>query len=353
MLLLTGCDGQAAPADTVPRAVKLETVGAAASVETRFTAVVRQEQRAQLGFEGGGRIAEVRVDVGDRVRKDQLLARLDPQPARLKWEQADASVQAAVADLDERKSQLRQQQALFEDGSLSAAALITSRTAFEAAQSKVRAAESDRALARRALRQADIRAPFAGTVVARLLQPQSDAAPGQAVLQLDGEGRAQVLTMLPADVGAGLAPGASATAYRSGEGDRSFALRLRSVSAQVEGGATVQAIFDLPEQERLPRSGESLMLALPSAPAGLTIPLTAVVPAAEKDKAAVFVYDALTGHVQRREVVLGPLEGTRFPVLRGLAPGERIVSTGAAFLVNGQAVALFRPETRLGAGVPR
>ncbi|GKS97965.1 hypothetical protein AVKW3434_01275 [Acidovorax sp. SUPP3434] len=78
-----------------------------------------------------------------------------------------------------------------------------------------------------------------------------------------------------------------------------------------------------------------------------------MVPAAEKDKAAVFVHDALTGHVQRREVVLGPLEGTRFPVLQGLAPGERIVSTGAAFLVNGQAVALFRPETRLGAGVPQ
>ena len=352
-LALASCGGNVAPIASPPRAVKLETVGVGALAETRFTALVRQEQRADLGFEGGGRIAAIAVDVGDQVRKGQVLARLDPEPTRLRMEQTEANVRAAAAELEERKTQLRQQQAMFDDGAISSATLTTSRVAFEAAQSKSRVAESDRDLAKRAFRQAEIRAPFDGSVVARLLQPQTDAGPGQAVLQLEGQGRSQVVAMLPADVGSGLAAGAGATGYRSNAPGKPIMLRFRSVSTRLEGGATVQAIFDLPAQDEVLRSGESLLLAVPAAPAGLTVPLTAIVPTLEKDAAAVFVYEPQTGRVLRRDVVLGAIEGARLHVRKGLTPGEEVVSAGASFLTNGQAVTLFRPETRLGAGLPQ
>ncbi|MGJ3701235.1 efflux RND transporter periplasmic adaptor subunit [Variovorax sp. AFSI2.2] len=350
ILVLAGCGGNVASVAAPPRAVKLETVGMSALAETRFAAVVRQEQRADLAFEGGGRIAAIGVDVGDRVRKGQVLARLDPEPARLRMQQADANASSTMAEFEERKTQLRQQQAMFDDGAISSATLTTSRVAFEAAQSRSRVADSDRDLARRALRQVDIRAPFDGSVVARLLQPQTDAGAGQAVLQLEGQGHAQVVALLPANVASTLAAGASATGYRSNAPDKPLALQLRSVSTRLEGAATVQAIFDLPAQEEALRSGESLLLALPAAPTELTVPLTAVVPTSEKDAAVVFVYEPQIGHVQRRAVVSGSIEGARMHVRQGLAPGEKVVSAGASFLTNGQAVTVFRPETRLSGG---
>lgn len=349
-LVLAGCGGNVAPVALAPRAVKLETVGMSALAETRYSALVRQEQRADLAFEGGGRVAAIAVDVGDRVRKGQVMARLDPEPTRLRMEQADANVRAALAELEERKTQLRQQQAMFDDGAVSSATLTTSRVAVEAAQSKSRVAESDRELAKRALRQAEIRAPFDGSVVARLLQPQADAGPGQAVLQLEGQSRTQVVAMLPADVGSGLATGAAATGYRSNALGKPITLRLRSISTRLEGGATVQAIFELPAEQEGLRSGESLLLALPAAPTGLTVPLTAIVPTSEKDAAAVFVYEPQTGHVQRRGVLLGDIAGARLHVRQGLTPGEQVVSAGVSFLTSGQVVTPFRPETRLGAG---
>jgi RND family efflux transporter MFP subunit len=352
-LALASCGGNVAPIASPPRAVKLETVGVSALAETRFTALVRQEQRADLAYEGGGRIAAIAVDVGERVRKGQVLARLDPEPTRLKMEQADANARAAMAELEERKTQLRQQQAMFDDGAISSATLTTSRVALEAAQSKTRVAESDRDLAKRAFRQAEIRAPFDGSVVARLLQPQTDAGPGQTVLQIEGQGHTQVVAMLPANVGATLAPGASASGYRSNAPDKPLTLRLRSVSTRLESGATVQAIFDLPAQEEVLRSGESLLLALPAAATELTVPLTAVLPTLGENTAVVFVYDPQTGHVLRRDVVLGAIEGARLHVRKGLTPGEEVVSAGASFLTNDQAVTLFRPETRLGAGLPQ
>src|SRR3954468_19060346 len=63
--MLNACGrGAVAQADP-PRAVKLETCGRDARAQSRFVAAVRQEQRADLAFENGGRIATVLVDVGD------------------------------------------------------------------------------------------------------------------------------------------------------------------------------------------------------------------------------------------------------------------------------------------------
>ncbi|KLD73706.1 RND transporter, partial [Xanthomonas hyacinthi DSM 19077] len=97
---MSACSRDPAPAPEAPRAVKLEAVGSGDGTDgSRFVAQVRQEQRAELGFEGGGRIASIEVDVGDRVRQGQILARLDPEPTRLRVEQADANVTIAAADL--------------------------------------------------------------------------------------------------------------------------------------------------------------------------------------------------------------------------------------------------------------
>lgn len=55
---------------------------------------------------------------------------------------------------------------------VSQAALISAQVALDAAQADLHVAESNHALAKRALRQSELRAPFDGSVVARLLQPR-------------------------------------------------------------------------------------------------------------------------------------------------------------------------------------
>ncbi|WP_267126346.1 biotin/lipoyl-binding protein, partial [Xanthomonas sacchari] len=133
VLALSGCGREAAPPADAPRAVKLETVGSdAARDSTRYLAQVRQQQRADLGFEGGGRIAAIAVDVGDRVHAGQVLARLDPEPNNLRLQQAEAGVGIAAADLQQQQTQLAQQQAMFDDGAASAATLTAARSVFAA-----------------------------------------------------------------------------------------------------------------------------------------------------------------------------------------------------------------------------
>ncbi|MBO9855113.1 efflux RND transporter periplasmic adaptor subunit [Xanthomonas sp. A1809] len=350
LLSLPGCSNDARPAQEAPRAVKLTSATGDDPDQTRFTATVRQEQRTALAFENGGRINAIYVDVGDHVRQGQLLAQLDPEPTRLRLRQAQANASSAAAELHERQIQLEQQTAMFADGATSQATLTAAKVAVDAAQGRLRVAESDRALAQRALRQADIHAPFDGNVVARLQQPHVDVPGGQAVLQVEGEGRAQVVALLPPQVAA-LSPGATIAAARTGAARDPVTLRLRSVAAGLDGAATVQAIFDVQSGGRDLRSGESLLLSLPRRDSAQpSLPLAAVLPHNDNQTGTVFVYLADKGRVERRKVSVGAMQGDRIQIRGGLRPGERVVSAGAAFLTDGQQVVPFVSSSKLSAG---
>lgn len=336
-------------APPAPRTVKLETVGAGAPAGAYFTATIRQQQRAELAFDSGGRITALAVDIGDRVRRGQVLARLDAEPARLRLRQAQANLAAAAAQLQERDMQLRQQQAMFDDGAASQAALAGARSAQQSARAQVQVAQSESGLAARALRMTELRAPFDGSVAARLAQPQAEVTPGQPVLQLDGQGQAQALAALPPQVALALKPGDTVHASDSGGG--LMALRVRAAAARLEHGATVPVLFDLPSPPATLRSGENILFTLPPAGAApLSMPLSGLVPAAAGDTAAVFAYQPAQGTVQRRTVRLGAIRGERAEVQAGLQTGEQVVAAGAAFLSDGEKVLPLRPAAQLAGG---
>ncbi|OBV39694.1 RND family efflux transporter, MFP subunit [Janthinobacterium psychrotolerans] len=344
---LCACGGDAAPTAAPMRAVKLETVGAdAPSAQLRYSAVVRQRERAELGFEAGGRVTAILVDVGSSVRKGQLLARLDAEAPRQRAVQAAANVSAAEVQLQERQAHMRQQQAMFDDGAIAQAGLSTARTALEAAQAQLQVARSERALAARTQRLTELRAPFDASVVARLIQPQAEAAPGQAVLQLEGAGQAQAVALLPPAQAALLRPGARVEARDSA--GRPWPLRTDAIASRLESGAAVQVIFNVERRPAALRSGENLLLDLPAAAApGLSVPLAAVLPAVQGAAGKVFVYQPAGAMVRQRQVSLGRIDGDRIQVTAGLVAGEQVAAAGAAFLGDGQKVTPYQGASRL------
>ncbi|MFA4626841.1 efflux RND transporter periplasmic adaptor subunit [Xanthomonas perforans] len=351
LLGLAACSGPEAPATETPRAVKLERFGNGGDNPLQVPALVRQEQRAELGFEGAGRLSAVLVDVGDRVTRGQLLARLDDEPLRLREQQADANVRAALAQSGERQLQLRQQQAMFDDGASSSATLTAARAAADAAAAQLQVARADLAMARRGARLGELRAPFDGSVVARLQQPQADVAAGQAVLQVEGQGHVQLVATLPAIAGAGLVPGQTVHARVVDAGGAPIELRLRSLSSRLDNATTVQALLEPLAAAPSLRSGDSVMLPLPPAAASTpSVPLSAVLPRLNRQQASVFVYQPATRAVIERAVDLGTIVGERVQILRGLRAGEQVVSAGVGFLVNGQPVTPLQAQTQLSGG---
>ncbi|MBC9023070.1 efflux RND transporter periplasmic adaptor subunit, partial [Limosilactobacillus fermentum] len=212
-------------------------------------------------------------------------------------------------------------------------------------------ARADLAMARRGTRLGELRAPFDGSVVARLQQPQTDVAAGQTVLQVEGQGHVQLVATLPATAGAGLVPGQTVHARVVDAGDAPVDLRLRSLSSRLDNATTVQALLEPLAGAPSLRSGDSVMLTLPT-PAASTpsVPLSAVLPRLNRQQASVFVYQPAKRAVIERAVDLGTIVGARVQILRGLRAGEQVVSAGVGFLVNGQSVTPLQAQTQLSGG---
>lgn len=350
---LAGCAPPPAPHATPPRPVKVEVITeGAAHADESFVGTLRARQRSDLGFESPGRIAAILVDVGDRVRAGQVLARLEEGPARWRLDKAEADRAAAIAALAERDTQLAQHESLARDLIISDTALRSVRTQRELALSQRQAADAAVALAQRDMVLARITAPFDGQIVARLAQPHTDIGAGQPLLQIEGGQALEVVTMLPENVAAHLAPGKDATASFAPDGGRArrVAMKLERVSARSEGGSLVQAIFRIEGRAAELRSGGVVSVELPRPMArGVSLPAPALLPSAQQGVASVYVLDATKNRVALREVRLGEgtLPGGRVPVTGGLAAGESVVVAGAAFLTDGQAAVRHDAQTIL------
>ncbi|WP_185642781.1 efflux RND transporter periplasmic adaptor subunit [Burkholderia sp. Bp9140] len=349
LVLLTGCGHDDKAVVQPPRTVKLATAELTDGEQSLFVATIRQEQRADLAFENGGRVASIDVDVGDRIHRGQVLARIDPEPSNQRLQQVEANYQAASARLQEQQAQMRQQQAMFDDGAISSITLNNTKVQLETSMAQLHSAKADRALAQRAVRQQEIRAPYDGNVVGRLQQPGTDLGPGQLVLRVEGTGHPQAVAMAP--IGSALktlSPGMVLRAAKPDDPQTLLSLRLRSLSSQTPSGAVVEAIFDIDNTNAPLLSGQSLLLSMPSSQrAVLTIPLAAVLPGDKDIGAAVFVYDPVRSVIHRRLVALGAISGERIQIITGISLGEQVVAAGVAFLSDGEKVLPFSSSSHL------
>ena len=311
-----------------------------------FVATLRARQRTDLGFESSGRVVAMLVDVGDRVRAGQVLARLDESPARWRLDKATADRAAAAATLAERRTHLRQQEELARDGIISAPALQAAQASHQQAASQLGVAEAAVASARRDLAFTRITAPFDGEIVARQVQPFVDVAAGQRVLQMEAGRALEAVVMLPDTIAATLAPGAEAQAV---SGTDRVTLTMERLSGRSDNGSLVQAIFRVQAPSGL-RSGGVLSVALPRGDAhDITLPAAAVMAGTEAGRGSVFVIDGASQTLKRRAIRTDGqlLPGGRVAVTQGLRAGEQVVVAGTAVLNEGQSVVTYRAQTLL------
>lgn len=321
-------------AEALPAAVQVAPVTRSRVVATRhLMGTVVADNETEIAPRVMAQVLEVRVREGDVVRRNQLLARLDPRELEDAVAEAEAGVEAAregltaaeVAFATERDATARDGR-LFEAKAVSQEQWDRSRAVEAAAGAHLEAAKSQVEVASRRLDQARVRlgytqlkAPFDGIVAARMADPGDLATPGRPLLQILSPGKIRVRAEAPPEDREVLEPGLAVTLVRDG---RQIPAAITRVLPAMGHNHLAAFEVDLAEPPVDLVSGLTLDVEVHlRAAEGLTVPLAALL---ESDRGAhVFAVKDGTVRTVAVEVVERSLD--RAVVTGDLAPGDELV----------------------------
>ena len=184
-LALAACGARDAQAPASPATPALETAAVQlreADLTVSAEAVVEAVRQSTVSSQVAGRIVDIRFDVGDRVKKGEVIVRIDETAAAQALAASEAQAGGAQAALANARAQLERSRSLMAQGFISRAALDKAEADFRAAESQVKAtlAGAGQAAAERGF--ATIVAPYSGGGSARHVQLGELATPGRPLM---------------------------------------------------------------------------------------------------------------------------------------------------------------------------
>lgn len=162
--------------------------------------VVEAVRQSTVAAQIAGRIVELRADVGDRVAKGQVLARIDEREAAQVVASSEAQIARATADLSNARATLERNRKLLEKQYISQAAVDRAQAEYDAATAALAAAKAGTGAAAAARSYTVITAPFAGVIAERPVQLGEMAQPGRPLFAMFDPGDLRVLASVPEDV---------------------------------------------------------------------------------------------------------------------------------------------------------
>ena len=334
LLGLVACSGE--PAGSAAALLpKLETMTVTAGGEDSgrsWDGVVEAVRQAELSAQTSGRVTSVEVDVNDAVVAGQVLVRLTAVEQQAGASAARAQLRAAEAMAAEAAANYARYQALAARQLVSRLQLDQTRAAREAAAANRDAARAQLALAGQVADYTVVRAPFAGIVSARHVEPGESLRPGQPLVVVHAPGALRIEVQVPqSDADAIRSLGAARVVLDDGRALDAAAVVV--FPAADPSTHSVGVRITLPYSANPPRPGSTAKVQFPlvetAGPAAIVhVPQSVVV---QRDEVSgVYVIDG--NRLSLRQLRLGRRIGDQVEVLAGLKAGEILASDPVAAL---------------------
>jgi RND family efflux transporter MFP subunit len=292
-------------------------------------------QELVIGAEIGGlRIIEAPLDEGMAVQAGQVLARLDDSVLAAQAAQAEAAINEAVAFLELARAEQARSEDLVRTQSASRQILDQRQSATRQAEARlvVLRARRDEAVAR--LAQTRILAPSDGIVARVSVRLGAVSAVGQEMFRVIRDGRLELEARVPELELASVAPGQGAVIRHGG---REITGEVRLIMPVVSPETRLGAVrIALPADSGL-RPGMFARAEI-QGPAREVVVAPASALVFREGAPQAFVLPEGSERVEMRRLVAGARHEGMVEIIEGLRPGERVVTAGAGFLVNGDLV---------------
>lgn len=325
LLTLAGCGEDAAERERAQSpalatfVVAADGVGAVRAWDGTMEAV----REATLSAQTAGRVTRVDVDVNDRVAAGQVLLRLTVVEQQAGVDAARAQLRAAEASAVEAERQYRRFAELAKGDYVSRAQLDQTRAARDAAFAARDAARAQVATAGQGADYTTLRAPYAGVVAARLVEPGEAVHPGQPLLTVYAPEDLRIEVQVPQSAADAIRARPQARVrFDDGRAVDARAVVVHPTADPASHSVLVRVL--LPRQDRLPAPGAVAKVEFPVRDAGrsLRVPSSAVLRRGELTA----VYVVQDGRVLLRQVRLGAATGETVDVLAGLRAGDVVAS---------------------------
>lgn len=355
--LLAGCGGdeEAEAAAPVPVTVGAESVLLLRPDEIQtgplLSGSLQADEQATIRAEVGGAVLDVSAEEGQRVRRGELLARIEDVAVSDAYQSARTATQTAQSASEIARRDLERARTLAEAGAVPTRNVETARVQLANAQAQLSAAQAQTASARDRLEATRVTAPFAGVVSRRAVNAGDVVAPGAELFTVIDPGSMELQASVPSSDLAALRVGTPVEFEVRGYPGQTFTGRIDRIAPAADPVTGQVPIF-----VSIPNRGGTLISGLfaqgrvtAETQTGLVVPAAAV----DTDGPAPVVVRIRGGRAERVPVQLGIRDPRteRVQILSGVAAGDtllfgaaREVTPGTPVRVGSAAPAAAQPK---------
>ena len=335
MLLATSCGHKKEGDVTLIRPVKTASASSQSVIRKDFSGIVEAVEYVKLAFRVSGQVINLPVVEGQRVKKGQLIAAIDPRDISLQYAADKAAYETAAAQVERNKRLLGRQAISVQEYEISVANYQKAKSAYELSSNN--------------MRDTKLTAPFDGSIEKRLVENYQRVNSGEGIVQLVNTQKLRIKFTVPDDylyllrakdvtfkVVFDTYPDMVFNAQLEEYLDISTAGTGIPVTITIEDPAFNRSLYDV-------KPGFTCKIKLASDVAPfleeklVNIPLSAIFGESENQKTYVWVVK--DNKVSKREVtVYSPTGEANALISAGIQPGETIVIAGVHQLVDGQTV---------------
>lgn len=343
LMATLGCSHQDEPLQQMARPVKVTRIADRGNSVMSFAGEVRARYETILSFRVAGKLVARQVDVGDHVRKGQVLAQLDQNDYRLAVQDLRAQLASAVANRDFLRDEVARYRELVTQNVISPPEFDRHHTAYTTARERVAALEAQLGHALNQLAYTELAADRDGVVTALEVEKGQVISAGQAVVKLAQLDEKDIHFDVPEHRLPALTRRQAVNITLWADHERRLNGQIREIASSADPASRTYRIkATLLEDQETAQLGMTATVWIHSNMSSrMTIPLSAVfTPQNQPGQPHVWLVDEQTGTVRSVPVQVGePLDGEHIAVT-GLVSGQLLISAGVQRLAEGQAVQL-------------
>lgn len=334
-LFLTACGQKKEDKEAIIRPVKTAIVESRSEIKKDFSGIVEAVDYVKLAFRVSGQIINLPVIEGEKVKKGQLIAAIDPRDIALQYAADKSAYETAAAQVERNKRLLARQAISLQEYEISLSNYQKAKSAFELSSNN--------------MRDTKLTAPFDGSIETRLVENYQRVNSGEGIVQLVNTKKLRIKFTIP-----------DAYLYLLRSNDQKFQVefdtyRGQAFNAKLEEyldistdgtGIPVTITIDDPAFNRAlydvkPGFTCSIRFSANVGPfleeSMTVVPLNGIFGKSNGKKMYVWVLNG--NQVNRREVsVMSPTGEAQAFITKGLKAGEKVIIAGVNQLVEGETV---------------